>query len=142
MFLSGPPRHLPQTRNGCERVPELLLPHQQWAFQPSTNLVQLLGQQMRISHSSMQIRAAETYSSAPPETCEMADQVQVGGGFRCSNMEFYACFSLTGQKPMKLQLCFSDRAGTVGGPHRFGSLTLLPHGRDLQKHIWKYLPSL
>lgn len=72
----------------------------------------------------------------------MADQVQVGGGFRCSNMEFYACFSLTGQKPMKLQLCFSDRAGTVGGPHRFASLTLLPHGRDLQKHIWKYLPSL
>lgn len=43
---------------------------------------------------------------------------------------------------MKFQLCFSDRAGTERGPHRFGSLTLLPHGRDLQKCIWKYHPSL
>lgn len=97
---------------------------------------------MRLSHSSVQVRAAETYSSASLETCEVANQVQIPGDFRYFNMEFYACFSLTGQKPMKLQLCFSDWGGTVGGPHRFGSLTLLPHGRDLQKCIWKYLPSL
>lgn len=32
MFLSGLPRHLLQTRNGCESIPELLLPHQQFGI--------------------------------------------------------------------------------------------------------------
>lgn len=82
----------PLKRSGRERVPELLLSCRRWASQPSPSLVQLLRQEVRISRSSVQIRAAETCSSAPLEMCENANQVRVPGGFRCSNKEFNACF--------------------------------------------------
>ena len=136
----------PLKRSGCERVPELPLPRRRWASQPSPSLVQLLRQKVRISHSSVQIRAAEACSSASLEMCENANRVRVPGGFRCSNKEFNACFILAGQESTRLQLCCSDRlvnvrAGITGGSRRFGSLTPLPHRTDLRKRTGKrYLP--
>ena len=116
----------PLKRIGCERGPELPLPRRWWASQPSTRLVQLLRRQVRISHSSVQIRAAEPCSSAPLEMCEIANRVRVPGSFRCSKKEFIACFFLTGQESKRLQLCCSDRlanvrAGIMGGSCWFGS---------------------
>lgn len=136
----------PLKRSGCEKVPELPLPRQQWASQLSPSLMQLLRWKVRISRSCVQIRAAETCSSAPLEMCENANQVQVSGGFRCSNKEFSACFFLVGQESTRLQLCCFDRlvnvrAGITGGSCGFGSWTLSVYDRTAEVH-WETISAL
>lgn len=136
----------PLKRSGCEKVPELPLPRRQWVSQLSPSLVQLLRRKVRISRSCVQIRAAETCSSAPLEMCENANQVQVSGGFRCSNKEFSACFFLVGQESTRLQLCCFDRlvnvrAGITGGSRRFGSWTLSVYDRTAEVH-WETISAL
>lgn len=112
----------PLKRSGRERVPELPPPCRRWASQPSPSLVQPLRQKVGISHSSMQIRAAETSSSAPLETCVNAHWVRVPGGFGCSNKECNACFFSRGSGVNEVTALLLCQAGECQGRYN-GSIS-------------------